>query len=57
MRLRNAGSQARSVLKLSCKVKTFVGASAKALKTQIGTALITMLLVKILHRKSTFGRH
>jgi hypothetical protein len=30
-------------------VKTFVGTSANALKTQIWTALIAMLLVKILH--------
>ena len=42
-------------LKQSCKVKTFVGTSANALKTQIWTALISMLLVKILHMKSTFG--
>jgi len=44
-------------LKQSCKVKTFVGTSANALKTQIWTALIAMLLVKILHMKSTFGWH
>ena len=44
-------------LKQSCKVKTFVGTSANALKTQIWTALISMLLVKILHMKSTFGWH
>ena len=44
-------------LKQSCKVKTFVGTSANALKTQIWTALIAMLLVKILHMRSTFGWH
>jgi hypothetical protein len=44
-------------LKQSCKVKTFVGTSANALKTQIWTALIAMLLVKILHMRSSFGWH
>lgn len=44
-------------LKQSCKVKTFVGTSANALKTQIWTALIAMLLVKILHLRSSFGWH
>ena len=44
-------------LKQSCKIKTFVGTSANALKTQIWTALIAMLLIKILHMKSTFGWH
>ena len=44
-------------LKQSCKVKTFVGTSANALKTQIWTALISMLLVKILHMRSSFDWH
>jgi hypothetical protein len=44
-------------LKQSCKVKTFVGTSANALKTQIWTALIAMLLVKILHMRSSFAWH
>ena len=44
-------------LKQSCKVKTFVGTSANALKTQIWTALVAMLLVKILHMRSSFGWH
>ena len=44
-------------LKQSCKVKTFVGTSASALNTQIWTALIAILLVKILHMKSRFGWH
>jgi len=42
-------------LKQSLRVKTFVGASAQALKTQLWTALIAMLLVKYLQLKSTFG--
>lgn len=44
-------------LKQSLKVKTFVGTTANALKTQIWTALIAMLLVKILHMRSKFGWH
>ena len=44
-------------LKQSCKVKTFVGTSANALKTQIWTALIAMLPIKILRMKSTFSWH
>jgi len=44
-------------LKQSCKIKTFVGTSANALKTQIWTALIAMLLIKILHLRSSFGWH
>src|SRR5260370_20082572 len=42
-------------LKQSLRVKTFVGTSAKALKTQLWTALIAMLLVKYLQLKSSFG--
>jgi Domain of unknown function (DUF4372)/Transposase DDE domain len=42
-------------LKQSLRVKTFVGTSAQALKTQLWTALIAMLLVKYLQLKSTFG--
>jgi hypothetical protein len=44
-------------LKQSLKVKTFVGTTANALKTQIWTALIAMLLIKILHLRSRFGWH
>jgi hypothetical protein len=44
-------------LKQSCRVKTFIGTSANALKTQIWTALMALLLVKILHMQSTFGWH
>jgi hypothetical protein len=42
-------------LKQSLKLKTFVGTSENAVQTQIGTALIAMLLVKYLQLKSTFG--
>jgi hypothetical protein len=41
-------------LKQSLRVKTFVGTSANALKTQIWTALIAMLILKYLKLKSTF---
>ena len=42
-------------LKQSLRVKTFVGTSANALKTQIWTALIAMLILKYLKLRSTFG--
>jgi hypothetical protein len=42
-------------LKQLLKVKTFVGTSANALKTQIWIALIAMLVLKYLHLKSTCG--
>ena len=42
-------------LKQSMRVKTFVGTSANALKTQMWTALIAMLLLKYLHLKSSFS--
>ena len=42
-------------LKQSLRVKTFVGTSANALKTQIWTALIAMLLLKYLQLKARFG--
>jgi hypothetical protein len=41
-------------LKQFLRVKTFVGTSANALKTQIWTALIAMLILKYLKLKSTF---
>jgi hypothetical protein len=41
-------------LKQLLRVKTFVGTSANALKTQIWVALIAMLLLRCLHLKSTF---
>jgi len=37
------------------KIKTFVGTSANAVKTQVWTALIAMLVLKYLQLKSTFG--
>jgi hypothetical protein len=42
-------------LKQNLWVKTFVGTSANGLKTQIGTALIAILLIKHLQLKATFG--
>ena len=42
-------------LKQSLHIKTFVGTSANALKTQIWAALIAMLLIKYLQLKATFG--
>jgi hypothetical protein len=42
-------------LKQSLRIKTFVGTSANALKTQIWTALIAMLVLKYLQMKSRFG--
>ena len=41
-------------IKQSLRVKTFVGTSSNALKTQIWTALIAMLILKYLKLKSTF---
>ena len=42
-------------LKQTAKVKSFLGTSANAVKTQIWTALITMLILKYLQMKSSFG--
>ena len=42
-------------LKQTLKVKTFVGTSANAVRTQIWTALIAMLVLKYLQLKSTFS--
>jgi hypothetical protein len=42
-------------LKQSLRIKTFVGTSANALKTQIWAALIAMLLIKYLQLRATFG--
>jgi hypothetical protein len=42
-------------LKQLCKIKTFVGTSANAVKTQVWTALIAMLVLKYLQLKSTFS--
>jgi len=40
-----------------CKIKTFVGTSANAVKTQVWTALIAMLVLKYLQLKSSFSGH
>ena len=42
-------------LKQNLKIKTFVGTSANAVKTQVWTALIAMLVLKYLQLKSIFG--
>ena len=42
-------------LKQHLKVKTFIGTSENALRIQIWTALITLLLLKYLHHLSRFG--
>jgi len=43
------------LMKQCLRVKTFVGTSANALKTQIWIALIATLLLKYLKLKATFG--
>lgn len=42
-------------LKQNLKIKTFVGTSANAVRTQIWTALIAMLVLRYLQLKATFG--
>ena len=42
-------------IKQNLKIKTFLGASANAVHTQIWTALIAMLVLRYLQLKSTFG--
>jgi DDE family transposase/uncharacterized protein DUF4372 len=42
-------------LKPNLRLKTFIGTSANALKTQVWAALIAMLLIKYLQLKATFG--
>src|ERR1039458_9003239 len=42
-------------LKQTLKIKSFLGTSANAVKTQIWTALIAMLILKYLQMKSSFG--
>ena len=42
-------------IKQNLKIKTFVGTSANAVRTQIWIALIAMLLLRFLQRSSTFG--
>lgn len=45
------------LLKQNLRVKTFVGTSANALKIQIWTALIALLLVKFLQLRSKYSWH
>ena len=47
--------QSFKALKQTCKIKTFVGTSANAVKTQVWTALIAMLVLKYLQLKSQFS--
>src|SRR5258708_25870960 len=42
-------------LKQTLRIKTFVGTSANAVKTQVWTALIAMLVLKYLQLKSSFS--
>ncbi len=42
-------------IKQNLKIKTFIGTSANAVKTQIWTALIAMLLLRYLQMSSRFG--
>jgi hypothetical protein len=42
-------------LKQNLQVKTFLGTSANAVKTQVWTALSAMLILKYLQMKSTCG--
>jgi hypothetical protein len=42
-------------LKQNLKIKTFVGSSSNAVRTQIWTALIALLLIKILQLRSSFA--
>ena len=42
-------------IKQNLKIKTFVGTSENAVKTQIWTALLCMLILKIMQMRSTFG--
>jgi len=42
-------------LKQTLKIKTFVGTSANAVRIQVWTALIAMLVLKYLQLKSTYN--
>jgi len=42
-------------LKQNLKIKTFIGTSANAVKTQVWTALIAMLILRYLQLKSKFA--
>ena len=42
-------------LKQNLRIKTFVGTSSNAVRTQVWTALIAMLLVRYLQLRAKFG--
>ena len=42
-------------LKQNLKIKTFVGTTANAVKTQVWSALITMLMLRFMQLKSKWG--
>ena len=42
-------------LKQNLKIKTFVGTSPAAVKTQVWTALITMLMLRFMQLKAQWG--
>ncbi len=42
-------------LKQNLKIKTFVGTSSTAVKTQVWTALITMLMLRFMQLKARWG--
>ena len=42
-------------LKTNLKIKTFVGTTSNAVKTQVWTALITMLMLRFMQLKSQWG--
>ena len=44
-----------SNIKLKMRVKTFVGTSSNAVRTQVWTALIAMLLLRYLQLRAKFG--
>src|SRR6266480_2742497 len=48
-------AQLFKALKQTAKIKTFVGTSANAVRTQVWTALIAMLVLKYLQLKSKFA--
>src|ERR1035438_4987552 len=49
------GDQRQCALKQTLKIKTFVGTSANAVRTQVWTALIAMLVLKYRQLKSKFS--
>ena len=49
------GGDEPKALKQTLKIKTFVGTSAYAVRTQVWTALIAMLVLKYLQLKSSFS--